>query len=427
MRSSFAPLLFATLCTTAAAQHVFVDVDGPASAFVGEAVTFVVRIDYDAAWFEEHGVAMSRQRLPLPVHVDVPWLRGASDRAVTWRAPQPDEPTMPIAVGDRVVSAWSLGEVDRDGRALRRVELRVRWLPRVAGSSPVEPVTLRYRYADEWTDDLLRGRQPVRREAGRAASQQRELMVQPLPTPAPDGFTGAVGAFSLDATSGGERVTVGSSFQIEVTVHGDGNVAEFAGLSQPKLDGFHVQGIAERRSDDAATRVFVLDLLALRAGVTEVPRVPFVAFSPKERDYVPLRSPAVPVVVDPVPDGVVLPPRVQALVDEDVRMRDLDHAFPWWGWLLGGFVLYGFGWKMLPILRERREQQERRRRLAALREAPWQDAQAVADAFQACVDVLPEPGDDVRALGDRLEAARFGGGMPERDDVLRVVAAALGA
>src|SRR5690606_20115723 len=309
-------------------------------------------LGYDEAWFAEHGVSLFRQQVDVPFHVELPWLQAAPERAVTF-LPSQDSSRLRIAVGDRIVDGTPRPPIEREQRSFARVELRVRWLPLVAGNSLLAPVNLRYAYANEFREHLLRGREPVDQQEHTVRSAKQVLEVLPLPKNPPVGFGGAVGEFAIAATSGGEQVHVGEVFQVEVTIAGAGNRERFAALQPPKLDGFHVQGVVERRVEGA--RRFVLDVLALRPGLTEMPGVPFVSFSPAQQAFVTTSSLPVPVRVLPQREGVALAKNIQQLVDDDAKQQET--GLPRWLFRWGFIVLMVLG-----LWLQRRGRQNRGRR-----------------------------------------------------------------
>jgi hypothetical protein len=329
---------------------VFVEVGGvPAEVWLQQPFVATVRIGCDREWLQHGAVPLFQQPLDLPFHVVVPWLFAAEDRAVEL-LPGAANGGRSAAVGDRVVALAPAGERQVGGRTFDVLELRCRWLPLAPGTSGVAPVQVRYAFATRFRDDFLRSREPLDRQEATVQSRAAELRVRALPPEAPPGFHGAVGAFAVRASASVAAARVGDTFTLSLDVTGDGNLDRFAPLPPPALPGFHVQGVAERRAPDR--RRFELDVLALRAGVQQVPPVPFVAFAPGEGRYVTLRSEPVPLRVDAPPPGTVLAPRVQQLVDADERQVAAANApSRWWAVAAGlAAVLVGTGLR----LRQRR-------------------------------------------------------------------------
>lgn len=417
--------------------RMFVDVDCPNQAYASQPVEVAITLGYDEAWFAEHGVSLFRQQVDVPFHVDVPWVLAAPERAVTFVAATDEANHMRVAVGGRILDGVSLPPVVRDNRSYARVQLRCRWLPLSAGASTIAPVRVRFTYANEFRESLLRGREAVEQQQNTVMSVAHQLQVVALPGDAPQDWSGAVGEFAIDATSGGEQVHVGDAFQVEVTIRGDGNHERFAALRPPTIDGFHVQGVVERRIDGA--RRFVLDVLALRPGVKVMPGVTFVAFSPAAKQYVTTTSTTVPVEVLPQREGVKLSPQIQELVDKDLAEQDAGRSTSWYRW---GFV----GLAVLGLVLQRRGLSRKGHR--ALHDAVHQlrlaitqgsDADRTADAFEKVMTKLagggrfsaPSVWKDLQARGvapeglqqlqsahAQLDAARFGGPMPAAELVM---------
>ncbi|MBL9078732.1 MAG: BatD family protein [Planctomycetes bacterium] len=421
-------------------ERAFVEVEiAPREPWLQQPCELTIRIGVDAAWFAAHAVPLFRQQLDRPFVLDVPWLLGAADRAVTLLPPAADAATERIALGDRVVPASRAGTRTTDGRAFDLLEVRCRWVPLADGTSPIAPVELRYAHASRFEDDFLRGRQPIDRREHSVRSAPDQLRVRPLPIDGrPAGFAGAVGEFTLQARTAATAVAVGDSFEVELELGGRGNFERLAPPPPPPLSGFHVQGVRDRRG--ASGRTFVLDVLALREGATAVPPIEVATFSPAAGRYVVLASVALPLRVGPPAPGTVLPPAVQALVDADAAATASN---PWGrrGVLVVAIVA-------ALLLRRNRQRRWRARaqwtaavrdleqaggavarlaafeRLLALRAgaAAWGDAAAGWSALAAAG--VPEPVlARVRQLHAALDAARFGGVAPAAAEVAEVARA----
>jgi hypothetical protein len=206
----------------------------------------------------------------------------------------------------------------------------------------------------------------------------------------PAGFHGAVGEFALAASLDAEEVHVGDAVAVRLSLSGDGNLMRFAPPPPPELDGFHVQGIVERRS--GAVRTFVLDVLALREGTMQLPALSFVAFSPAAGDYVTLYGGPLPLAV--LPARTALPPPVQALVDADAAKVRARQRWPWWTWLVlavSALALARFVRWQQGRGRRRRERDAVVGELGAL--SVDADATAVARAFERALAAAVGEGD----------------------------------
>ncbi len=419
---------------------LFVEVDGlPAEVFVEQSFELVVRLCVDAAWLQQHAVPMFQQKLDQPFHVVVPWLQAAEDRAVELLPPPAGATTQRLAFGDRAVPFVVAGVREVDGRRFDLLTATLRWTALAPGRSLVAPVEVRYAFAERFVEDFLRGREPVDRQEATIASPAAALTVTPLPPLPPAGFGGAVGEFTLQASTAVPAATVGSSVLLRLEVRGAGNLERMAPPSPPPLPGFHVQGVTSAMV--AGARVFTLDLLPLRSGTTAVPPVPFVAFSPRERRYVTLTSAAVPLAVGPTPTGMELPPRVRERIAADQRELAAANAWPAWvyGLFAGAALLLAFSVRALRLRAhlDRRAVELHERLVAALAVGP---AEALV-AFDACV--LHAAGDAasidaawatlasrgvaadavarLQAVRHSLDAARFGGLAPAQAEVLAAV------
>ncbi|MFK7741366.1 MAG: hypothetical protein AB8H80_13700 [Planctomycetota bacterium] len=433
--------------TVVTSPRLQVSVAAPERAFVQQPVAVTVTVAWQREWFANNGVSLFREAVDVPCHLELPWLRAAPERAVEVEDFD-GQTAVSVVVGERKHRAQPLADVRRNGVVYARVALRIRWLPLAAGDARLAPVRARFAFATAWREHLLRGREPIDREDATVASEAHVLAVAALPPEAPDGFTGAVGQFVLDAISGGERVAVGDEFRIQVSVRGEGNLSRFRGLPKLQVDGFHVQGVAERKSDRG--RRFDVDLVALRAGMTRVPGVSFVAFDPERSEYVTVRSPDVPVVVDPLPADRELDPRVQELVDADRQKR----APGWTTWAIRGglllLVLLG-AWLSRRAVRGRGQRAiddaVRALRLSCVQPVGGGevDPQQVAERFERVLvlvsgsgreeafavpdtwerlqarGVAPAGMDRLRELHQQLDQARYGGELPPAEDLMAAV------
>lgn len=416
--------------------RVFVEVLAAPQTYVSQPTEVLVRIGYDADWFAQHAVPLIRQQVDVPCHLDVPWLGATADRTVVVVPFAGDLGVAQVAVADQIVAGVRALPLERRGRLYEQVMLRFRWLPLAAGLQEVAPVTVRFAYADEFREHLLRGREPVDRKEQRVSSPARELLVQPVPENAPSDWSGAVGEFVITATSGGRQLHVGEAFSVEVTIHGEGNLDQFAGIKPPRIDGFYVQGVVEVATEGA--RRFQLDVLALRPGLTEMPGVPLVVFSPERGKFVTLTSETVPVRVLPPRPDVELSDRIQELVDQDAASQSDG---PGWviRWAFITFMLIGL-WlhRYGRIRRGRRSLQDALHELR-LAVGVGGNPVKVAEAFERVLarvagggpfsapsiwadletrGVAPEGIASLKELHQALDGARFGGPMPDKEAVM---------
>ncbi len=433
-----APLL-AALLTPLVAQSpppVFVEVvPARATVYVEQPLHGVLRIGYDAAFFRDHGVDLFAQRFDLPFGLRAAWFEDDERRTLLWPSPG-GEPLRRGVVGADVRQFTTVGE-RRDGdRVYTVLEAPFVWLALAADAAPDAAVQLRYAFANAFTEDFLRGRQPVDKQEATVFGNVPEWTVRDLPTDGrPDTFHGAVGRFEVRAATSAQRVEVGQGFPVTLTVMGDGNLQRFAAPPPPELSGFHVQGVVERRVEPGVQqrRVFEFDLLPLRAGITELPPLPFCAFDPEVGRYVTRHTSPVPLTVLPAGDAAKLPARVRDLIARDAERHRAANALPAWLWLLVGSVMLATvpGWLALRRRGERRT--ALRAALQELHDAPAADAAARLAAFErVCAlavghagfgpevwQVLVRPGIDaevvaaVRRVHGQLADAVYGGVPPD--------------
>lgn len=434
-------LLAAGLAAQGEPAPVFVEVDSvPASVWLQQPVELTVRIGVDAAWFAASSVPLFQQRLDQPFHVVVPWLQAAEERAVELLPAPAGARTQRIAVGDRVVDCRAAGARAAGARTYDLLELRCRWLPLAAGTSTVAPVQVRYAFAEHFDSDVFGGRQPRDRHEATVESAVQQLVVRALPPGPPPGFGGAVGTFTVRAAAAVSAVAAGSTFRLEVTVTGDGNLDRFAALSPPRLPGFHVQGVVDTRA--AGVRTFVLDVLALRAGVEQVPPVPFVAFAPATGTWVTHAAGPVPLRVGPAPPGAALPLRVRELMDADARAMRANEAAPWWRYALA-FVALAMAAAVVRVRRRQRARahargQAQQQLATALAGEPAAAVAAFDEALAAALGAAAWPGAsgwtqlasqqvpqqllaELQHHRAQLDAARFGGALPAAAAVLAAI------
>ncbi len=424
--------LAALLAGVAAAQSpapLFVELVGvPAQCYVQEPCEVVVRVGFDAAWFATAAVPLLAQPLDQPFHVVVPWLGDDDQRSAREGPLAADATVARIAVGDRVLPWRAAGSRTVAQRSFTLLELPVRVLPLQAGELALAPVRVRYAFATRFQEDFLRGRQAVDRQEATVAAGAAAIAVRALPATAPPGFTGAVGSFTVRADSQAKAVAVGQSFVVAVAVQGRGNLERFAAPAAPRLPGFHVQGVAERRAPEA--RIFELDVLALREGVAAVPPIAWVAFDPARGAYTTLTTAPVPIAVGPAAGE--LPPRVRELVAADAQLVASERAPSRW-WALAAAAAVALATSLLRLRRRStRRTQAVARAAAALAAVPLADAEARLRAFEALLcaaiaaprwsaggfDELARRGVDdglrtrLRELHAAFDAARFGGAAP---------------
>jgi hypothetical protein len=134
------------------------------------------------------------------------------------------------------------------------------------------------------------------------------LNVRPLPT-APQGFSGAVGRFTLKSALAQPEVKVGDSVTWTVVLAGEGNWPAIRGLPSRQVSrDFDVVG-APKLKEDPGAKLFdrslreEVTLVPLRAGRYVLGAVEMIIFDPETGRYQRLQAPPITVDVQPGPGG----------------------------------------------------------------------------------------------------------------------------
>jgi hypothetical protein len=142
-------------------------------------------------------------------------------------------------------------------------------------------------------DDFFGSSQTVRKNL---VSPEVKIQVRPLPTNAPQGFTGAVGSFSFDASLDKTSVKTNEAVNLKVRINGKGN---FKLINPPDVE-FPVdfETYEPKVSDNTSvsengitgSRTMEYLLIPRYPGNFEIPALKFVYFDPQAGEYKTLRS-----------------------------------------------------------------------------------------------------------------------------------------
>lgn len=151
-----------------------------------------------------------------------------------------------------------------------------------------------------------------------ASSPAVPVTVLPLPVDnKPANFSGAVGDFTLNATASPTSLAVGDPLTVELAVTGVGN---FEALTAPALTDsagwktyptrrYNMNGQADpNQPTNQERQMGFTQVLVPEKQMQAVPPFEMSFFSPSSKKYVTLRTPAIPVVVNPgkgTPDGTM--------------------------------------------------------------------------------------------------------------------------
>lgn len=251
------------------------------------------------------------------IEVSAPWLEQL-EGAVPLRAAEPDRQRRINLVHSDGRSRQLLptefrDRITRNGRPFQAFAFDRAYLPSRAGTLHIPSTAMGFDvYTGETrtVQDFVFSRRERVVKTFYVYAPAVDVEVLPLPEQGkPTPFYGAVGRFTIDARVDRDRVKVGNSVKLVVSIRGDGNT-EF--LQVPELGsdipGFHLLGSKERRERDLVEVTY--DLTPLRADVTQTPVVRWNFFdtTPGVERYVEVTAPALPLHVDPLPEGESLKP-----------------------------------------------------------------------------------------------------------------------
>lgn len=304
---------------------------------------------------------------------------------------------------------WNGEETDQqeytetiDGRRYQVVELETILFPTVVGTLVIEPAGLTVPIDFFEAPNYLETDPVV-------------IEVQPLPTIAPAGFTGAVGSFDVTAEVEDTNGKVNEPVQLTVTVTGEGNVET---LPDPDWPDFIDWRVFESPSSSSSrvfdgriigSRVYETILVPEKAGMLTVPEIGYTYFDPSVDEYV--EAVTQPIVMSIAQgDGMSpLPPSLGGSAVEragsDVRhIKPVPSSLSQSGMAFTGSLLYWAAWTVPLIalagavaLRRRREVSEsgaaalrRRNALSSALEALARAGESGADPRVVVADILSD-------------------------------------
>jgi hypothetical protein len=165
----------------------------------------------------------------------------------------------------------------------------------------------------------------------KVASETIRIKVDALPPDPPEGFKGAVGQFTMNATVDKKTTRTNEAVNLKVTVSGTGNIkliespvvelpADFEQYS-PKVSD-NINRAAERIS---GSKSFEYVLIPRYPGVKPIKPVSFAFFDPAKKQYVTLHSPQIDLNVEQ--GAAPVAPLVAGGSREDVRLLSQDIRF----------------------------------------------------------------------------------------------------
>ena len=178
------------------------------------------------------------------------------------------------------------------GRPYDVYEERVVLFPSLVGDLTIDPARI-------FLQDLSGG--PVRE----LTTESVTVEVRPLPEGAPEGFDGAVGDYSIQASVDSDRLTGGDPATLTVTIAGTGNVEALPAPSVPDTDDWRIY------SEDSQSRSQVMRgvlrgsktltylLLPNTDGTVDIPPFEFVFFNPEIERYVTIATDPIGMEIEP--------------------------------------------------------------------------------------------------------------------------------
>lgn len=230
------------------------------------------------------------------------------------------------ALGGRLLQApqlqadgFLLGKLQDGGqepniRTNNRLYMRARFLQPLtaarAGELPVQaancileiPVSRRTGLSDLF-DDTFFGLRENRRFS--LSSPARSVRVRPLPSEGvPEAFLGAVGDFEVTLTASPTNLAAGDPITVRVEVRGRGNFDAVHLPDQPGWRGFRVYPptanfVPQDSLGLTGTKRFEQVISPEAAGLGEIPPLVFSYFSPAAGGYRTVRTPPIPIRVEP--------------------------------------------------------------------------------------------------------------------------------
>ncbi|MDE6651559.1 MAG: BatD family protein, partial [Paramuribaculum sp.] len=202
-------------------------------------------------------------------------------------------------------------------------------------------------------------RDPQEREI-KVKSNSASIDIKPLPTPQPDGFTGAVGTFTVDSRLVGNSFRTNDAATLLYTIKGTGNIKY---LKEPEIDFPSEFEQYTPKSDINAevsgqnvtgTMTIEYTFVPQSVGDFKIGSDKFVYFNPVTKEYVTIETPVYNIKVS---KGANSSPSESERQDISAKNTDILHiytgdkhvsqnhillAHQWWYWLLYIIGIIGF-------------------------------------------------------------------------------------
>lgn len=216
-----------------AESRAFVEVVvDPEEVVVGQVFLVRIRLGFDAAFFEAHGVAQFRQPMDVPLQVRAPWLRRIDGLApIETRDDDAtpldvDEETRAFALGDAVVRGALVEGATRGGRQFDVIEVVRAFTAERAGTFTLTAPEIRFAYATAFEEDFLDERRPLDRHRALIEGTGTRVVAGAAEGDAPDTAHRAVGSFTLETQVSRTEVVEGDVIDVSIAIVGQGNPGE---------------------------------------------------------------------------------------------------------------------------------------------------------------------------------------------------------
>ena len=169
-------------------------------------------------------------------------------------------------------------DVQIGSRMYRVVELQTILFPTSAGGHTISPAGLSI------SGSLFSSGTRLQTEA-------ITLDVRPLPVPAPDGFHGAVGDFTIETSVDTDRLAVNEPATLQVVVSGEGNISTLPGPEMPVINNWRsyksTSTIDTQTQNGRVTGSRTIEQLMVpgSAGEFSIPAITYTFFNPQTEAY----------------------------------------------------------------------------------------------------------------------------------------------
>jgi hypothetical protein len=146
--------------------------------------------------------------------------------------------------------------------------------------------------------------------------------ILPLP-PAPSGFKGAVGTFSLDASVNQTSVAAGDAITLQITLRGNTRPGNMGELTLPEMSGFDLFTPEKNTAGDTtlqgitSVKRYKYLIIPREPGTLTIPSISFPYFDPRKASYLSATTQPIPITVTKGTKSVPQPTRY--LSQEDIR------------------------------------------------------------------------------------------------------------